>query len=132
MVWSKDIGDQIQCCEFSADGELVICGTLSGKWLVFDTLSRELLSQYTDGVEALQTIKCSPSGQYVAVGSRDNTIYIYQKTQVPYKFTRIGKCTGHSSFILHLDWDKKSEVLRSNSGDHELLFCKFFFNKMKF
>jgi microtubule-associated protein-like 1/2 len=125
VVWSKDIGEQVQCVEFLPDGEFVLVGSLVGKWLVFDSMSRELLSQYTDGNEPIQTIKASPNGQLVAIGSRDNTIYIYQRTGVPHKFNRIGKCNGHSSFILHLDWSVDGEYLRSNSGDYELLFCKF-------
>lgn len=32
---------------------------------------------------------------------------------------------GHSSFITHIDWSKDSEYLRSNSGDYELLYCKY-------
>lgn len=125
VVWSKDIGEQIQCAEFMPDGEFVLVGSLVGKWMVFDSLSRELLSQYTDGNEPIQTIKSSPNGQLLAIGSRDNTIYIYQRTGVPHKFNRIGKCNGHSSFILHLDWSVDGDVLRSNSGDYEVLFCEF-------
>lgn len=125
VVWSKDIGEQIQSVEFTPDGELVLVGTTAGKWMVFDTMSRELLSQYTDGQEAIQTIKSAPNGQLIAVGSRDNVVYIYQRTSVSHKFNRIGKCTGHSSFILHIDWSTESDVLRSNSGDYEILFCKF-------
>lgn len=124
VVWSKDIGESIQSVEFSAEGDFVICGAMNGRWMVFDTVSRELMSQYTDGQEPIQTIKASPNGQFIAIGSRDNNVYIYQKTNVAYKFTRIGKCSGHSSFVLHVDWSADSEVLRSNSGDYELLYCK--------
>lgn len=31
---------------------------------------------------------------------------------------------GHSSFITHLDWSADNQLLRSNSGDYELLFCE--------
>lgn len=126
VVWSKDIGEPIQSCEFTAEGDFVICGAMNGRWMVYNTVSRELMSQYQDGQEPIQTIRSSPNGQFVAIGSRDNNIYVYQKTNIPYKFTRIGKCTGHSSFILHLDWSKDSDVLRSNSGDYEVLYCKSF------
>ena len=33
---------------------------------------------------------------------------------------------GHSSFITHLDWSVDGQHLRSNSGDYELLYCKYF------
>ena len=32
---------------------------------------------------------------------------------------------GHSSYITHIDWSEDGEVLRSNSGDYECLFCKY-------
>lgn len=32
---------------------------------------------------------------------------------------------GHSSFITHLDWSVDSQYLVSNSGDYEILYCKY-------
>jgi len=34
---------------------------------------------------------------------------------------------GHSSFITHLDWSVDSQYLVSNSGDYEILYCKYFY-----
>ncbi|XP_037024980.1 echinoderm microtubule-associated protein-like 2 isoform X2 [Bradysia coprophila] len=120
VVWSKDIGEQIQSCAFSTDGELVAVGTVLGKWMVFDTLTRELLAQYMDGQEPIQTIKFSPDGNLLAIGSRDNFIYIYQVGSK--RLSKIGRCSGHSSFVTHLDWSEDSHQLRSNSGDYEVLY----------
>lgn len=146
VVWSKDIGEQIQSCAFSTDGELIAVGTALGKWMVFDTLTRELLAQYMDGQEPIQTIKFSPDGNLLAIGSRDNFIYMYQVGAK--RLSKIGRCSvsfsfafcavvlgfknlfflnclqGHSSFITHLDWSEDSHQLRSNSGDYEVLYCK--------
>jgi len=30
---------------------------------------------------------------------------------------------GHSSFVTHIDWDQNNEIIRSNSGDYEVLYC---------
>lgn len=92
VVWSKDIGEQIQCCAFSTKGSMIAVGTLFGKWMIFDSLTREALAQHIDGQEAIQTIEFSPDGKLMAVGSRDNSIYIYQVGDDHRRFARIGRC----------------------------------------
>lgn len=122
VVWSKDIGEQIQSCAFSPDGEIIIVGGSSGRWMAFDTQSRELLGEHVDGQEAIQTVKFSPDGRLLALGSRDNAVYMYQVNNGGRRYAKIGKCSGHASFILHLDWTTDSQVLRTNSGDYEILY----------
>ncbi|XP_069179372.1 echinoderm microtubule-associated protein-like 2 isoform X3 [Procambarus clarkii] len=122
IVWSKDIGEPAQSAAFSNNGEIVIIGTTSGRWFVMDAETREMYSQHQDGNEPIQVVKFSPNGQYLAVGSRDNNIYVYQVSEDCRKYTRIGRCQGHSSFVTHLDWSADSQFLQSNSGDYELLF----------
>nr|XP_023029644.1 echinoderm microtubule-associated protein-like 2 isoform X2 [Leptinotarsa decemlineata] len=122
ILWSKDIGEPAQSVAYSPDGGCVLVGCLTGKWMIFDAQTRELLAQHTDGNEPIQVISFSPDGSLVALGSRDNQIYIYQVSEDGTKYGRVGRCTGHSSFITHLDWASDSQTLRSNSGDYELLF----------
>jgi WD40 repeat protein len=38
-------------------------------------------------------VKFSPDGQLLALGSRDNYIYIYQVTDGAKHYTRLGRCT---------------------------------------
>ncbi|XP_072929850.1 echinoderm microtubule-associated protein-like 2 [Epargyreus clarus] len=121
-VWSKDIEERAQCCAWSADGGVIAVGALSGRWLVFAPHSRELLAQHQDGTEPIQTIQYAPNNKMVALGSRDNFIYIYQVDGDGARYSRLGKCLGHSSYITHLDWSEDSQYIRSNSGDYELLF----------
>ncbi|KAK4308983.1 hypothetical protein Pmani_019360 [Petrolisthes manimaculis] len=122
IVWSKDIGEPAQSAAFSNNGEIVIVGTTSGRWIVMDADTREMYSQHQDGNEPIQVVKFSPSGEYLAVGSRDNNIYVYQVSEDCRKYSRVGRCQGHSSFVTHLDWSADSQFLQSNSGDYELLF----------
>lgn len=93
VVWSKDIGEHIQSCAFSIRGNLVAVGSVSGKWLIFDTLTREMIAQHVDGQEAIQIIKFSPDGNLIAIGSRDNNIYVYQVGDVSKRFAKIGRCS---------------------------------------
>lgn len=77
---------------FSTDGGVVAVGCLTGRWLVFDSQTRELLGQFTDGGEPIQVIQYSSDGSMVALGSRDNHIYLYQVSDDGRKYSRIGKC----------------------------------------
>ncbi|XP_053671699.1 echinoderm microtubule-associated protein-like 2 [Anopheles nili] len=122
VVWSKDIGEPIHSVQIANGGDVILAGGVGGRWSVFDIVTRELLATYTDGQEVIQCLLFSPDSNLLAVGSKDNSIYIYQCTKIPHRFSKIGKCTGHSSFISHLDWSKDSQVLRSNSGDYEILY----------
>ncbi|XP_020279289.1 echinoderm microtubule-associated protein-like 2 isoform X4 [Pseudomyrmex gracilis] len=122
VVWSKDIGEQAQSIAFSPDGSIIVVGCVSGKWLAIDSETRELYTHHSDGSEPIQVVQFSPDGSLLALGSRDNYIYIYQVNDDATKYSRVGRCMGHSSFITHLDWSVDGQYLRSNSGDYELLY----------
>lgn len=107
VVWSKDIGEQIQSCAFSSDGSWIAVGTLFGKWMVFDTQTRDMLAQHTDGQEPISTIEFSPDGKLLAIGSHDNNIYIYQISVSQKRFAKIGRC--YVSTIAFLDMTIKQD-----------------------
>ena len=86
----------------------------------------------------MYSCRFSPDGTMLALGSRDNAIYIYQvsydKTvtivytpnDIPQvkdsyrKFVRQGRCLGHSSPVVQLDWSRDCSFLQSNSQDNEV------------
>uniref|UniRef100_A0A8C9ZJB1 EMAP like 3 n=1 Tax=Sander lucioperca TaxID=283035 RepID=A0A8C9ZJB1_SANLU len=96
-----------------------------------------VVSESTDGNEQLSVMRYSPDGSFLAVGSHDNFIYIYNVTESGRRYTRFGKCNGHSSFITHLDWSKDGKYIMSNSGDYEILYwdiaagCKLLRNRFE-
>uniref|UniRef100_A0A8C1EJB7 EMAP like 3 n=1 Tax=Cyprinus carpio carpio TaxID=630221 RepID=A0A8C1EJB7_CYPCA len=112
------------CADFSPNGAVVSVGLSTGRWVVLDLQTKEVVSDLTDGNEQLSVMRYSPDGSFLAVGSHDNFIYIYNVTEGGRRYTRFGKCTGHSSFITHLDWSKDGKYIMSNSGDYEILYCK--------
>lgn len=72
-------------------------GCTSGRWLIFDSQTRELLGQYADGNEPISVITYSPDGSMLAIGSRDNHIYIYEVTEDSRRYGRIGRCMVRAS-----------------------------------
>ncbi|XP_017292647.1 echinoderm microtubule-associated protein-like 2 isoform X2 [Kryptolebias marmoratus] len=121
-LWSKTIEDPGRSAGFHPSGAVVAVGTMTGRWLVLDTDSRDLVSVHTDGNEIISNVKYSPDGNFLAVASHDNFVYIYAVTENGRKYSRVGKCVGHSSFVTHLDWSADSQFLVTNSGDYEILF----------
>lgn len=85
---------------FSADGNILAVGCTSGRWLVFDSQTRELLGQYADGTEPISVITYSPDGTMLAIGSRDNHIYIYEVTEDSRRYGRIGKCMVSANIFI--------------------------------
>ncbi|TWW76830.1 Echinoderm microtubule-associated protein-like 1 [Takifugu flavidus] len=121
-LWSKTIEDPGRCAGFHPSGAVIAVGTMTGRWLVLDADTHDLVSMHTDGDEIISNVKYSPDGNFLAVSSHDNFVYIYAVTENGRKYSRVGKCTGHSSFITHVDWSKDSRYLITNSGDYEILF----------
>ncbi|XP_052009716.1 LOW QUALITY PROTEIN: echinoderm microtubule-associated protein-like 1 [Xyrauchen texanus] len=121
-IWTKTLEDAAQSAGFHPSGATVAIGTQTGRWLVLDTESKDLVTMHTDGNEQLSVMRFSPDGNFLAIGSHDNYIYIYAAAENGKKYSRVGKCSGHSSFITHLDWSVDSQYLVSNSGDYEILY----------
>ncbi|KAM4542386.1 echinoderm microtubule-associated protein-like 1 isoform 6-T6 [Odontesthes bonariensis] len=122
LIWNKSIEDTAQSAGFHPCGAVVAIGTQTGRWLVLDTDSKDLVAVHTDGNEQLSVMRYGPDGNFLAIGSHDNYIYIYAVAENGKKYSRVGKCSGHSSFITHLDWSVDSQYLVSNSGDYEILY----------
>ncbi|CAH8438307.1 unnamed protein product [Heterobilharzia americana] len=106
---------------------LVALGTSTGRWLILNCLKQEIIAAHSDGLgEQIECVAYSPDGNYLALGSRDNVIYVYNVLDHGYKYNRVGRCCGHTSFVLHIDWSVDSRFLRSVSGDYEILFWTAF------
>eukprot|EP00062_Callorhinchus_milii_P008039 gi/632950302/ref/XP_007890640.1/ PREDICTED: echinoderm microtubule-associated protein-like 4 isoform X6 [Callorhinchus milii] len=135
LEWSKILDEPGHCADFHPSGVVVAIGTHTGRWFVLDAETKDLVSIHTDGNEQLSVMRYSPGGDYLAVGSHDNFVYIYTVSENGRKYSRQGKCTGHSSYITHLDWSPDTKYIMSNSGDYEILYwdiqngCKLIRNR---
>ncbi|XP_048698985.1 echinoderm microtubule-associated protein-like 4 isoform X2 [Caretta caretta] len=135
LEWTRLLDEPGHCADFHPSGTVVAIGTHSGRWFVLDAETRDLVSIHTDGNEQLSVMRYSVDGTLLAVGSHDNFIYLYVVTENGRKYSRYGKCTGHSSYITHLDWSPDNKYIMSNSGDYEILYwdipsgCKLIRNR---
>ena len=122
LIHSFQLEEPMHCVNMHPKLEgLVAIGLTKPKWIVFDlNEGKEVFSQ-SIGTEQIECISFSPNGLYLACGSRDNFIFIYSASEDGKKYSKIGKCSGHSSFITHIDWSTDNEHLMSNSGDYEIL-----------
>eukprot|EP00076_Gallus_gallus_P035925 XP_025001463.1 echinoderm microtubule-associated protein-like 3 isoform X4 [Gallus gallus] len=137
LAWSLALEDTGLCADFHPGGQVVVVGLLTGRWVVLDTETQQPLAGGSDGNEQLSVVRFSPDGAFLAIGSHDNVIYIYSVTEEGRRYNRFGRCTGHSSFITHLDWSKDGHFIMSNSGDYEILYwdvaggCKLLRNRFE-
>ncbi|KAG9468759.1 hypothetical protein GDO78_022006 [Eleutherodactylus coqui] len=121
-VWTTTLEDSARVAGFHPSGNVVAVGTTAGRFLVLDTQSHVIVTTFSDAGEQISAISYSPDGQYLAVGSHDNFIYLYEVAEEGREYRRVGKCSGHSSYITHLDWASDSSSFMTNSGDYEILY----------
>ncbi|XP_008433154.1 echinoderm microtubule-associated protein-like 3 isoform X1 [Poecilia reticulata] len=137
LDWCITLEEYGLCAGFCPSGSVVSVGLSTGRWVVLDLVTKEVISESIDGNEQLSVMRYSPDGRFLAVGSHDNFIYIYSVTESGRRYSRFGRCNGHSSFITHLDWSKDSCYIVSNSGDYEILYwdiaggCKLLRNRFE-
>uniref|UniRef100_A0AAR2KGC1 HELP domain-containing protein n=1 Tax=Pygocentrus nattereri TaxID=42514 RepID=A0AAR2KGC1_PYGNA len=133
-LWSKVIEDPGRSAGFHPSGTVLAVGTMTGRLLQSVHINKVIkISKLpfcisTNSMHWSECILYSIpvlfliDGAYLAVGSHDNFVYIYAVSEDGRKYSRVGKCTGHSSFVTHLDWSTNSQYIVTNSGDYEILF----------
>lgn len=121
-VWRKEIAEAAHCTSIHPDLEVAAIGLEKGKWIVIDLRTHDVAAVYHDGKEQFQCAQYSPDGKMIALGNRDNYIYIYEVSDEGKMYHKVGRCSGHSSFVTHIDWSMDGQYLRSNSGDYEILY----------
>jgi WD40 repeat protein len=123
-----------RCCDFSPDGMYLAVGFGAGrsslgtkkagakskddgmvKVLRFDCDSNNdiVVTQVAEIREAKQwisVVRFSPDGTFLAVGSRDNSIYLYS---VPNQFKRKAKFSKHNAGIAQLDFSVCGRFIQS-------------------
>ena len=118
-----------RCCCYAPDARTItVClgspdklsnRQYDGKWIVLDTNDYQVIHEARDSTKWICDVKYSPSGEYIAMGSYDNKIYIYNVNQ---GYNLIASIAQHASFIRALDFSEDSAWLQSNCGGFELSY----------
>jgi len=69
-----------------------------------------------------EVIAYSPDGRYMAVGSHDDTIYLYKITEAGEYKHHVTIAMVHSSAIVGIDWSKDSKYLRAVDQAYAKIF----------
>jgi len=72
-----------------------------------------------DAEEWNEVIRYSPCDKYLAVGSHDNCVYVYD---IENNYSLYCKFNKHNSFVTSLDWSVDSTYIRSVCGAYEKLY----------
>ena len=74
-----------------------------------------------DAEEWSEAVSYSPCEKYLAVGSHDNAVYVYEISDDG-KYSLYKKFAKHNSYVQALDWSLDSTYIRSGCGAYEKLF----------
>lgn len=103
----------------SCKGHLAVCandGSVTIRELAnFNSVTIEL----HDSEEWIEVAEYSPDGSYLAVGSHDTKIYIYNANE---GYSLVGKCSSHRATLTCIDWSMDGSMIRSVCNAYELLF----------
>ncbi|KAG2487374.1 hypothetical protein HYH03_013944 [Edaphochlamys debaryana] len=107
-------------CAFSPDGQqlAVGCGNGGVKVLEFHPTVRQVWWGKTFG-SSVDELKYSPCGRFLAAGSHDQFIDIFDVSRA---YARVCRCVGHSSTVRHLDWAADSSAIQSIDQAYEILY----------
>ena len=81
---------------------------------VLDFESLEVVQEIMDCDECVSAVKYSPDGKYLAAGSWDQKLYLYD-VEKEYKLMYV--LTGNSSSVEHVMFTADSRVVMTNSKD---------------
>jgi len=117
---------------YSPTGAVIAIGLVNGAVALMDanSLGLKVFSTWEHSSCPISVLSFSPDGHFLAVGSKDNNVYLYTSSDKK-MFRRQGVCCGHIGPITHLDFSSNSQYLRSNSDDMSVYYWDMNGNTIK-
>ncbi|KAI9697009.1 MAG: superkiller [Candelina mexicana] len=101
------------CIHLSVDGRFTACGHENGGVYIFNNDTGRMLYSLLGLVKPVRTIAFSPGGKLLAAAGDSKIIALYDVSSGE----QVANLTGHSSWILSLDWSDTGEFLLSGAFD---------------
>ncbi|KAF5837533.1 hypothetical protein DUNSADRAFT_4226 [Dunaliella salina] len=120
LIAKVNVGLAARSVAFSPNGAHLAVGTITGSIRVVqvEDMSQKVAEMHFSS-QGIKELKYSPDGTMMAAGSHDCDIDIFDVTR---GYARLARCTGHSSYINHIDWSVDSRIIQSTCGAYELLY----------
>jgi microtubule-associated protein-like 6 len=138
MLETVGLGVMARACAYDPRGDVIAVGfggrvgtgkqKQDGLVRLYTNSNLRQLCEVSDAKQWISDIKFSPDGRTLAVGSHNNSIYLYRVNisgsgdQMTGSLTLKTKFSKHNSYITHFDFSTDGRFLQSNCGAYELLF----------
>jgi microtubule-associated protein-like 1/2 len=113
-----------------SSSKVVAAGTDEGHMLSLNGETGAHLSTVKVGGAGLNCLAFNKSGDVVALGSSNGSIYLYTTSNGGKSYKKQGKMVGGVE-LLHLDWSTAGNLLQTVNKDLELVFWDVKSNKME-
>ena len=138
QVAKVNLDGMARCCAYSPDGQYIAVGfggsvgrgkqKEDGNVRVYrtapmgspaDKLEPTKVIEFKEAKQWISCVRFSPDGGTLAVGARDNSVYLYSVAQ---QFKRKAKFSKHNAGILFLDFSNDGKFLQTCCSGYEILF----------
>ncbi|XP_046848411.1 echinoderm microtubule-associated protein-like 6 [Xenia sp. Carnegie-2017] len=110
----------VRCVSISPEGELIAAGCKNGEFIIMNFANLKIVSRKRDRSKAVQDIRFSPDGRYLAVGSDDHAVDFYELSSGQ-PLTRVGYCKNIPSFVTQIDFSANGQHVQVSTGSYEKL-----------
>ncbi|KAJ1360005.1 WD40 [Parelaphostrongylus tenuis] len=117
--WRKNYGEGVTCVSANPEGSLLALGFCGGSWSIMQLSMKDTVIEQKESTQPITAIEFSPNGILLFVATKElfAVIYRFESSQRCHRIARIGSI---SSFIISLDWDVDSQVIRGNSSNGQI------------
>ena len=100
------------------NGHIAVCSNDGGMTIRTTADFATVIHEKLDSKEWIEVAEYSPDGAYLAVGSHDTNIYIYETSN----YEQVGKASKHNATVTCVDWAMDGSYIKSVCNGYELLY----------